>query len=88
MCFKDITIEIDQTLNAQYRLKLLILQLLLLLSKKKKKKTSCFNYEQEKYHWILIAYPNKILTQPKNVLILFELLIISLTLTLFAKKMI
>ena len=49
---------------------------------------SCFNYEQEKYHWILIAYPNKILTQPKNVLILFELLIISLTLTLFAKKMI
>ena len=36
MCFKDITIEIDQTLNAQYRLKLLILQLLLLLSKKEK----------------------------------------------------
>ena len=36
MCFKDITIEIDQALNAQYRLKLLILQLLLLLSKKEK----------------------------------------------------
>ena len=36
MCFKDITIEIDQALNAQYRLKLLNLQLLLLFKKEEK----------------------------------------------------